>query len=480
MAVSRGHVCWVVMPVLLLAGCLSTPRPPGGASLVATGKPAPRSAVVRSQPSAASGAIRRVSHEIAESEPSPMPPSLVSQDAAADPSEPLAVGGVLSRDRLVDEVLARNPSLQAMIEAWRAAAARYPQMISLEDPMFRYLRGTQEGWMVEASQKIPWPGKRWLRGDIADAEANAACHEVQDVRLRLAEAARMAFLDYYQAERQAGINAATVDLFNQYREIARAKYEANEANQAALQDVLQADVEIARLGTRRAELLRAKEVAAARINTLLHREATHPLPPPPAAIAMPDRLPDAAALQARAVAERPDLAALAFRVEAEETAVALACKEYYPDLEVTVKHDAFMPEEMRTQVGVGLNVPIYRQRRHAAVNEASARASQRRAEYQDRLDQVAFEVQSAVAQLAEGREVVDLYTKKILPTAEANVESARINYTANRLDFLRLIDAQRQLRELQDTSIRALADYHRRLAELERIVGGGPAVAPQE
>jgi outer membrane protein TolC len=414
------------------------------------------------------GRVDRVAAEFPAESPS---------DAAAASFEPLAVGGALSPDRLVEEVLAQNPSLQAMVEAWRAAAARYPQMISLEDPMFRYMKGTQEGWMIEASQKLPWPGKRGLRGDVADAEANAACHEVEDARLRLAEAAKMAFLDYYQADRQLAVNAATVELFNQYREIARAKYEANQATQ---QDVLQAEVEIARLGTRRAELRRAREVAAARINTLLHREAAHPLPPPPASIAVPDRLPDAAGLQALAVAERPDLAALAFRVEAEGAAAALACKEYYPDLELMVKHDAFMPEEMRTQVGVGLNVPIYRQKRHAAVSEASARASQRRAEYQDRLDQVAFEVQSAVAQLAEGREVVELYAKKILPTAEANVESARINYTANRLDFLRLIEAQRQLRELQETSIQALADYHRRLAELERIVGRRPAIAQQE
>jgi len=459
------------MPLLLLTGCLSTQRPPSPMPPQLASQAPLRATKAGGVPGGVNDSAGRVDLAAAES------PAESPSDAAADPSEPLAVGGALSPDRLVEEVLAENPSLQAMVEAWRAAAARYPQMISLEDPMFRFMRGTDMGWMIEASQKIPWPGKRGLRGDVADAEASAACHEVEDARLRLAEAAKMAFLDYYQADRQLAVNAATVELFNQYREIARAKYETNQATQ---QDVLQAEVEIARLGTRRAELRRAKEVAAARINTLLHREAAHPLPPPPAAIAMPDRLPDAAALQAGAIAERPDLAALAFRVEAEEAAAALACKEYYPDLELMVKHDAFMPEEMRTQVGVGVNVPIYRQRRHAAVGEATARASQRRAEYQDRLDQVAFEVQSAVAQLAEGREVVELYGKKILPTAEANVESARINYTANRLDFLRLIEAQRQLRELQDMSIQALADYHRRLAELERIVGRRPAIAQQE
>ena len=42
----------------------------------------------------------------------------------------------LSLDLLVDQALVRNASVQSMVEAWRAAAQRYPQVVSLEDPMF--------------------------------------------------------------------------------------------------------------------------------------------------------------------------------------------------------------------------------------------------------------------------------------------------------------------------------------------------------
>ena len=42
----------------------------------------------------------------------------------------------LSVDGLVQEVLTRNPSLAQMTAAWQAASARYPQVTSLEDPMF--------------------------------------------------------------------------------------------------------------------------------------------------------------------------------------------------------------------------------------------------------------------------------------------------------------------------------------------------------
>jgi hypothetical protein len=39
----------------------------------------------------------------------------------------------------------------------------------------------------------------------------------------------------------------------------------------------------------------------------------------------------------------------------------LACKEYYPDVNLVAKYDAFMPENMRPEVGMDINIPI----RHA-------------------------------------------------------------------------------------------------------------------
>ena len=39
-------------------------------------------------------------------------------------------------DVLVEQVLARNPTLAQMVAAWQAASARYPQVTSLDDPVF--------------------------------------------------------------------------------------------------------------------------------------------------------------------------------------------------------------------------------------------------------------------------------------------------------------------------------------------------------
>ena len=144
-------------------------------------------------------------------------------------------------------------------------------------------------------------------------------------------------------------------------------------NQATQQDILQAEVELASLASRHSEFTRNEVVATARINTLLHRAADHPLPPPPAHVPLPESPPDLDALQQLAVASRPDLFAQQGRICAEQANLALACKEYYPDVDLVARYDGFMAEEMRPQVGFDVNVPTHFGRRAAAVREAANR-----------------------------------------------------------------------------------------------------------
>lgn len=400
-----------------------------------------------------------------------------------DPSDPFIGQGELPVDQLVAEVQARNPSLQAASAAWRVAANRYPQVVSLDDPMFTYMitptnglgADNGGGWMVQGSQKIPWAGKRALRGSAASADADAMKGDIGDARLRLSEAARTAFYNYYLARREMDVNTSTRRLLTQFREIASNKYQVGQATE---QDVLQADVELASLESRRTEITRDEQVAVARINTLLHREANHPLPPPPAKVALPDSLPTADALQQAATQSRPDLYAAQARIRAEQANVALACKEYYPDVNLVAKYDGFMPENMRPAVGMDINIPIRYGRRSAAVQEAENRVAQRCAEYQDRLDQVRYEVQSGLDRAAQSQRVVRLYDQKILPAAQRSLDSALANYTSGKLDFLRLLDAERQLNTQREMYYQAIAEYHRRLAELERAVGEPVATSP--
>jgi outer membrane protein, heavy metal efflux system len=294
------------------------------------------------------------------------------------------------------------------------------------------------------------------------------------------ESTKLALLGYYLVRRNLELNAEALRLSQGFRETADSHYRNNLVTQ---QDILQADLELSELRRRQFELERMDRVAAARINTLLHRPADGRLPPPP------HQLPDIAAplpieaAQQLAAQRRPDVMALGARLRAEQTAVALAERDYYPDLDVVGRYDGFWQRQDRNLaplVGVNLNVPLDNERRRAAIREAQYRANQRRAELDAKLDDVQNDVTVAYRQVEESRRTLELFDKTILPVAEQNLASAQSNYTANKIDFLRLIEAARQSVTVREKREEVLADYHRRLAELERVSGGPILTAPPE
>ena len=381
---------------------------------------------------------------------------------------------------LVADVLSLNPDIRSATADWRAAAQRYPQEISLDDPMFGYMLGpgswgsdeVDSAYTLEASQKIPWPGKRQLRGSIARAEANAAYFDAEEQRLRIAEATRLAYYEYFLAHRQLAVLNESTSLLQRFREIALRKFESAEAEQ---QGVLLADVELAQLERQRLSLARAERVARARINTLLLVAPDSPLAPPPTDLELRDSLPSSEELLDLSLAQRPELAAQTARVRRERYAAALARKEFLPDMEFVARYDAFWQEEpLRPMVGMNINVPIYKEKRWAAVREATARGAQQQATLESQANEICFQVEQAYQRVQESGETVKVYRERILPSARHSVEAAQASYTAGRLDFLRLIESQRQLLSLEEGYYDAVAEYHQRLAELDRQTGEPP------
>jgi outer membrane protein TolC len=398
--------------------------------------------------------------------------------ASAIADDPFAGAATLSLPHLVSEVQQRNPSLQAALAAWSAAAERYPQAVAFDDPMLQSMfapasfagsSNVQSSYTLGVAQKVPWSGKRQLRGEMARWDSAAAQLDFQDAQLRLAQTARLAFFDYYLVQRETELNLANLRALEEFRDTANAKYELNQVTQ---QDVLQAEVELAKTQQRQIELDQTDQVTRARINTLLHRLPDRPLPPPPLQLEVGGELPDVQSLRQVALEQRPDLAAQAARLHSEQNAVALACKEFYPDFEFSGRYDAFWTDhEQRPQVGMNMNIPLNQRRRHAAVREAAFRVSKLQAEYNQQVDNIRNDVQAAYLRLAASRKTVRLYAESILPAAQSNVAAAVAGYTAGSVDFLRLIQAQRELFELQERNQMAIAEYHRNLAELERMVG---------
>jgi cobalt-zinc-cadmium efflux system outer membrane protein len=416
-----------------------------------------------------------------DSEPAAPSPTTIPVLHTVVAEEVPAPPAALDVDWLVHEVEARNPSLQALVFAWQSAAQKYPQAVSLDDPMFMSMIApgsvnsatTETGYVLEAAQKFPWFGKRDARGQRALADADMAGAQVEDYRQRLVEMTRAAYLDYYMVFRAREINDRNAGLIKSLRESAQARYRANQVTQ---QDIFQADVELVDLDRKAISLDRQQRLAVARINTLLRNPAGAPLLPPVAVLSADVATSDIEELQQEALAQRADLAAVAAEIREAEAAITLAQKDYYPDVEIFGRYDTFWQPastqgDLRGQAGMRMNVPIYRNRLQAAYCQAVMRLRQKQAEFEQKQLDLAYEVQSAYEQLDESRRTVALYQDRYLPIAEQSVKAARANYETSKASFLDLLTAQRRLIEARLMQQEAIVSLHRRKAELDRVTG---------
>jgi outer membrane protein TolC len=423
-------------------------------------------------------------------------PFVVQAQAIISAREPVQAGGhpieeskTLTEREVVDQVLERNPTLEQMAAAWQAAAQRVPQASSWDDPMLMGAfapssfgsNAVDPGYRIELSQKIYFPGKLRLKGQNAMAEASASHNDLEDMRVQFVEAAGLAFYDYYLTERALTVNDEGLKLLDEFRKNADARFKAGQVPQ---QDLFQADVEIGRQKERRLILQRMHNVAKARINTLMHLPTTSPLPPPESAKAKLMTLPSIESLQGQAIANRPDLKALADRIAAEDAALRLARREYYPDFEFSGAYDSIMgngpARDLAPQVAIKMNLPVRLAKRDAAVQESLFKIAQKRAELAARIDQVNYQVQEAFEQLSESEKVLKLYDDNVLPAARANKDAAQAAYTTGKAPFVTLIEAERNYVNLKDRYYEATADFFRRRANLERAIGAtvSPADPP--
>lgn len=404
-------------------------------------------------------------------------------DAASDQGPPFAGDQPLTAAALVRAVLARNPSLERARQGWRAALAQVDQATSLEDPVLgaqiRPLSfdtpGVRAGYGAEIGQKVPWFGKRRLRGEIALAEAEARGEGWRKARQHLALMAVGLALDYALVERGLEINAEHLELLDELSRTANAYLETGRATQ---DDALEIDVDAARRRRQRLGLEADRESIRAQINALLHRRAAASLPPPAELAEPPPAGQSLERMTAVALEQRPELRALEHRARGSRAAIDLAEKSDYPDFRFSASFNhMFAAPEHWLMFGVGINLPIWRARRSAEKRQARARAREVEADRAATEDAIRQQVDTAASRLAEALSAVKLYRDELVPAAADRVKAIRIGLDAGRADFLEVIRAEDDLRAAELELATAIADAGHRRAELDWALGIAPAAA---
>jgi outer membrane protein, heavy metal efflux system len=382
----------------------------------------------------------------------------------------------------VDEllVLARrlSPELAARALESDAAAARVEAAGALEDPVLtvtsdeeRDERGRRLNEMVYGiEQEVPLWGKRDLRRRVAAAEAAGAKARERLALLELEARIKTTFAAYWRASHALSIRDEVHALLQAVLGAAQGRYAQGLGSQA---DAIRAGVELSRLALERWRLERDRRTAAARLNALLARPGGAVLAQPVALRPVPDEARLAPEeLLARARERSPLAEAADAEIAAAEGDRRLVERSWYPD--VTLGAAAIQREDGPEgyMLSAGLRLPLQWGLRRTQAREATAKLNAARARREGALLELQGALGEGLAGLSAARRASATLAGDLTPQAAAAYQSAVTAYQLGRGDLTAVLEAARNVQEVQLERLAAEEEAQAALADIERVIGG--------
>ena len=400
--------------------------------------------------------------------------------------EPEAVEQLSS---LITTALTNNPELKSSQARWQMFASKAKQVSSLEDPMFMFKlqnmlarepfvfnKDPQSARVIGISQQLPFWGKRAIKQEVADLEAESYKWAIEERKLELARMVKETYYQIWAVDKSIGIVAKNLMILADFVTIAESKYSVGQGVQ---QDIYKAGLEKSKMLDMQITLKQQRKSLEANLNYLLYRPGNTPVGTV-ADFALPQLSLSAEQLNQTALETRPQIKSLASLTSKGQASHRLAQKEFYPDFNLSFEYmfkDAIATEMITDPgynmftLGVTFNLPFQQEKRHAMIAESTSETTMATEELHALKNSISYTINETLAQLERRRKLVELYKEGIIPQAEQSLESAVISYRVNKVDFLTLLDGRMSLFTYERELYESEAEYMMGMAKLEAAVG---------
>lgn len=389
------------------------------------------------------------------------------------PSVPLAA--------LVEEAQQKNPEIQAATHGAQAAGHAARQTGALPDtqimlqhlsvgsprPFAGYTNSDFAYIGLGASQEFPWPGKRALRMQVADAQADAMRTQSGAVSRMVVEQVKMAYFKLASLQATLDILLRDDKLLGEMEQIAESRYRVGQGNQ---QEVLKAQLQHTRILQEINLHHREQGQLQARLKQLLARAQDSPdiVTEPLRERALPE---SASALLQQARQNNPEINARERLVKRADLQTELARKEFRPDFGLQYMYQN-TDRKFRDYYMLTFTVTLpNRGRRRAELAEAAANREGAAAELNAEVQRRQAEVQDQYVMAKTSAEQLRIFREGLMPQAEATLRAAMAAYQANRQDFETLLSSFRDALDFEEQYQKELSEHESALARLESLTG---------
>ncbi len=382
---------------------------------------------------------------------------------------------------LIEEAKKNDPVLHVAESAARAATFASSQASTLPDPQFtlqQFSVGSPRPFAgytnsdfayigLGVSQQFPYPGKRKLRGAVANRDADATKAHVEVVLQDEIETLKTTYFHLAYLQQTLGILQQNAALLQQIEQQAGAHYSTGQGNQ---RDVLKAQLErtkILREISMHHQLVGEDQAVLKRI---LRRSQDSPDIVPEVLSATFLRY-TASELLDKVRGQNPNVQENAAMVQRNQTAVELAQKEFRPDFEVSYMYEN-TDRKYRDYYMLSFSVNFPRRKpRRAALAQAQVNVERAQQEENSQVQAGLAEIQKQYVLVKTSEEQLLIYRDGLIPQAQATIQAGLAAYESNRADFESLFSSYMDVLNLNLEYQQTLLDHETALAHAERLTG---------
>jgi outer membrane protein TolC len=374
-----------------------------------------------------------------------------------------------------------NPTIKAKRLAWESIKEMYPQAIALPDPMFAYTQPFQEietrlgpqERVIALNQKIPFPGKLGLKGDIVTKEIEIARTEYEKALRDLTTGIKKVYYELYYIDKAIELSRENDAVLDYFAEVSRTNYGLSVSQ---LDELVRAQKLSAKASL---DLIRFRDMRSsvvARVNTLLFRPQDYPVGKveEPGLKSFHHSLDE---LMAWGVENYEELKIAGLKVEKGDLEKDLSRYSYLPNFQIGVNYsqigDPPMPVtdagEDAVAVTFEINIPIWFSKNRAAVSQASINREKSFVEKYAVTNELENNIKRVYFNLTNLERIVKLYGETLVPEARESLEFAEARYKSGEEMLGRLLETQSMWINFRLVYYRSLADYLKSIADLERL-----------
>jgi len=378
---------------------------------------------------------------------------------------------------LIEEAEKNNPKLTALRLHQEVAREEITQAPFLDDPALTLTQwgiprgfniGRSEETWLGVEQTFPYPGKRFLKREIATIDWEIAKEEYQAKQLEVTAEIKSAYYNLFLITKTIDLHQEHQALLKEFIRIAETRYAVGHLSQ---QDLLKAEVELAKLHNGLMTLEQDRISTKAMINALLNRPDGHPMGKPEQVLYRPFLfLYDT--ITKEAINSKPDLKSALFRVEKSESMKTLTKKDVLPDFMIGLSYLDVHGDENQWMAMGKINLPwVFGGKYDSKNRKAQLEADEARASYDAVRNETISKIKTIFTKIKTDEQLIDRYQNRLIPLAKQSLTSAQIAYQQGRGDFLNFIDSERTLLDLQIEYHMKLTDYWQQVAALSPLVG---------